>query len=51
MKSGKRKILYSRYDRPLTWVDVNNDNLTVKTYRNKNHDISELCDSPRNEQE
>jgi len=47
LRTGKRKMLYfTRYKKPLTWVDVNQDNLTIKAHRDSNPDISELCDCP-----
>jgi hypothetical protein len=52
LRSGKRKMLYSaHYSKPLTWADINGDNLIIKTYRDSNPAVSELCDCPWDEDE
>jgi hypothetical protein len=50
LRSGKRKMQHPRYERPLTWADVNLDNLTVKLHRSGEPNISELCDCPWDEE-
>lgn len=49
LRSGKRKMIHSRYDKTVTWADVNHDNLLVRTYRESNPDVSELCSCPWDE--
>lgn len=52
LRSGKRKMLFSaQYKKPLTWADINADNLILKTHRDSNPDVSELCDCPWDEEE
>lgn len=43
LRAGTKQMRHSRYDRPLTWADVHDDNLLVKAHKSGDPDVEELC--------
>jgi hypothetical protein len=46
LRAGTKQMHHSRYDRPLTWADIHDDNLLVKAHRSGDPDVGELCKCP-----
>jgi hypothetical protein len=43
LRTGAKQMRHARYDRPLTWADVHDDNLLVKAHKSGDPDVEELC--------
>jgi hypothetical protein len=42
LRQGTRQMRHARYDKPLTWADVHDDNLLVRVHKGGDPDIEEL---------
>jgi hypothetical protein len=43
LRQGTKQMRHPRYDRPLTWADVHDDNLLVKVHKSGDPDVEKLC--------
>lgn len=50
LRQGTKQMRHARYDNPLTWADVHDDNLLVRVHKGGDPDVEELCNCPWEEE-